>query len=124
MTATVAGRVAAGAAFLDEREPGWWQRIDLDRLEMASECRCVLGQLSTDVAPWWPDVVREFGLRRAAATFSDDPRLCDWELGFNVSLARGKQEQDRECAELGAEWKRVITARRAEVRVLVGAASS
>lgn len=37
--------VAAGAAWLDERVPGWWQRINLDALRMKSCEWCVLGQV-------------------------------------------------------------------------------
>ena len=46
---TIAERVAAGAAFLDEHDPGWW-RADVDRaidlrvFEMAEPEHCVLGQ--------------------------------------------------------------------------------
>ncbi len=32
--ATIAQRVAAGAALLDEKRPGWWRRIDLDTLDI------------------------------------------------------------------------------------------
>ena len=46
---TEAERVAAGAAYLNEREPGWLQRIDLDRLDLKAPCRCVLGQLAMDL---------------------------------------------------------------------------
>ncbi len=45
MTDTIEQRVAAGAAWLDEHEPGWERRIDLATLDLASSCRCVLGQL-------------------------------------------------------------------------------
>lgn len=49
MTAlTIAERVAAGAAWLDAEQPGWVDRIDLDRLNLASSCRCILGQLFND----------------------------------------------------------------------------
>lgn len=37
--------VTAGAKLLDEKCPGWVQRIDLDNLIMASCHQCVLGQL-------------------------------------------------------------------------------
>lgn len=61
----VAERVAAGAAYLDDREPGWWERIDMDRLDMSAECLCVLGQLATDLeTPLWAAIVMSFGLRR------------------------------------------------------------
>lgn len=41
----IAERVAAGAALLDERQPGWWQRINLDSLDLGSCVGCILGQL-------------------------------------------------------------------------------
>lgn len=37
--------VERGAALLDERLPGWEDKIDLERLDLASTCNCVLGQL-------------------------------------------------------------------------------
>lgn len=42
-------RIEAGAAYLDETLPGWWDTIDLDTLNMGSGCRCVLGQLAVDM---------------------------------------------------------------------------
>lgn len=42
---TASELVARGAALLDSKLPGWADQIDLDTLEMASGCRCVLGQL-------------------------------------------------------------------------------
>jgi hypothetical protein len=38
-------RVAAGAAWLNEVDPGWISRIDLDNLDVASVRRCVCGQV-------------------------------------------------------------------------------
>lgn len=40
-----AARAAAGAAFLDERIPGWAARISLDLLDMSNCEWCILGQL-------------------------------------------------------------------------------
>lgn len=40
--------VKAGAQLLDEREPGWAQRIDVQGLEMSACKACVLGQLYGD----------------------------------------------------------------------------
>jgi hypothetical protein len=38
-------RVKEGMRLLDERGPErWWERIDLDTLDVASSCNCVLGQ--------------------------------------------------------------------------------
>jgi hypothetical protein len=33
------------AAMLDRVKPGWWKKIDLDTLNLASHRQCVLGQL-------------------------------------------------------------------------------
>ncbi|MEO3852595.1 hypothetical protein ABGB09_34095 [Streptomyces sp. B8F3] len=37
-------RVERGAAFLDEKAPGWVDRIDLDTLDVASDHLCVTAQ--------------------------------------------------------------------------------
>ncbi|HTJ37080.1 MAG TPA: hypothetical protein VL738_27960, partial [Dactylosporangium sp.] len=47
--ATIAERVAAGAAFLDEHDPEWWRAdveraIDLDKLNLGHGDACILGQ--------------------------------------------------------------------------------
>lgn len=45
VTSDIAERVEAGAAFLDERHPGWVDDIDTEKLDLI-DCRvCVLGQL-------------------------------------------------------------------------------
>jgi hypothetical protein len=44
-TDSLAGRVEAGAAWLDAVYPEWWTHIDLDELDLADSCRCVCGQL-------------------------------------------------------------------------------
>ena len=43
--ATVEERVAAGAALLDDRRPGWFKDIDCGSLDIASAQACVCGQL-------------------------------------------------------------------------------
>ena len=44
-------RVKLGAAWLDERYPNWWDKIDLGTLELSSCDLCVLGQVWTGVVP-------------------------------------------------------------------------
>lgn len=102
MSATIAERVAKGAALLDEREPGWWQRIDLDTLDLKAPCRCILGQLDTDRQDHdlWLWIASRFGLD----VWEDD----DKRLGFNVL-----HHSDRAYANLTAAWRTLIEARRA-----------
>jgi hypothetical protein len=54
---SVDDRVAAGAAWLDANRPSWWQRINLDTLDLSLNCGCVLGQLDGD---FWdaPEVIK------------------------------------------------------------------
>ncbi|MEV4575901.1 hypothetical protein AB0K16_21915 [Nonomuraea jabiensis] len=41
-------RVAAGAALLDKKTPGWYQDIDLGILDLYSTDDCILGQVFGD----------------------------------------------------------------------------
>jgi hypothetical protein len=92
---SIAERVAAGAAFLDEHEPGWWKRIDLPSLDL-SDCEdCVLGQL----LGCYEDGLTELGLDCEQSIF----------LGFGES---GLLIDECDYDELTTEWKRVITGRR------------
>ena len=54
------GRVREGAKFLDEKIPDWYRQVVVEELDMADECRCVLGQLgdkqvNLDRVGWHPD---------------------------------------------------------------------
>lgn len=56
--------VRKGIKFLNEREPGWRKRIDLNTLDVANCAKCVLGQLygeyGTGVHKLFPELGREF----------------------------------------------------------------
>lgn len=51
MTDTVEARVARGAAWLDEKYPGWYSKIDLSVLDISDCYQCVLGQVYTGCIP-------------------------------------------------------------------------
>lgn len=103
MSATIQERVAAGAAWLDAHEPDyyapdpWYERIEVEHLQLTSTCNCVLGQLWGN---YWT-AVREQALGDTAP------------LGFNVRAHLLVADRIAEVAALEAEWYRVITARRA-----------
>ena len=110
---TIAERVAAGAAFLDEREPDWWRRIDVKRLELASSCQCVLGQLHSHKCgePSMHYLHARSRFEVADVCGHADP---DAALGFDVSdAARRAGREGVEYAGLTAEWRRVIAERQA-----------
>jgi hypothetical protein len=97
---TIAERVAAGAAFLDEHEPGWADRINLRVLDQNSVCLCVLGQTfagrvgSSYYGNGYDWALEEFDIRTAAA------------LGFDAV------NDDEDYDDLATEWARLIVARR------------
>lgn len=97
----IAERVKRGAALLDEKRPGWWQRIDLGRLDVASDCDCVGGQLPGGYGKVADDL---FG---PGVTFS-----LEVSHGFE---ADGDFEggDAGEFAALTEAWRSLILARRA-----------
>lgn len=110
---TIAERVAAGAAWLDEHEPGWVGRIDLDVLDVADDERCIAGQLRGSfgeaVAGW-------FGDRTACGTAADlGMCLSGMECDPRTPYAEWVLLRDAIYARLTAAWRELIAARRAEV---------
>lgn len=92
---------ATGAAFLDERFPGWAEQIDLERLDLEAGCDCVLGQLYCDL----PGTRNGFakGVAWLNIDFNEDgPDLID--LGFISG-------DDYQYPELTAAWKPEIEKR-------------
>lgn len=49
-------RVKAGAAWLDENQPGWRDRVDAVRLSLRSGCDCILGQVFEEQAEAAPNL--------------------------------------------------------------------
>ena len=104
---TIAERVAKGAALLDAEQPGWADRIDLDELELESCRHCVLGQLFSGGCP---DPEACLGCEDGFEHVTNSrPELDFPALGFDKSRTDG----DGAYSELTAEWRRLISERRA-----------
>ena len=82
MNESIQDCVNRGVILLNEREPGWLDRIDLDRLSLSSLCNCVLGQV---LGGYDSDYVED-----------------DYKYGFDTTTQIG------ECSELTACWKQKI----------------
>jgi hypothetical protein len=124
----VAERVARGAAWLDEKYPQWFDKIDLSTLDLSRCTQCVLGQVYTGVIPaaeqgqvlaqtiaqitqGWPDADEwaqdyrlqvasgEFGGYQILTDFHELPEDGEWH-GF-VAKADRDGEQD---ADMDAEY--------------------
>lgn len=93
--------VEKGAAFLDERAPGWLARVNVADLDLGSCFACVLGQLGGD----YRDETRRLGMNL------EDAIQC----GFNVPEDENALKERLQYEALTDEWRKYIAAARAEV---------
>ena len=111
-------RVAAGAALLDEKRPGWWQRIDTDTLDMGETCGCILGQTyeaNGRSTPFDMGCVDLFGSKLGVYGWVADD---GWDAATEHGFSLGPQAyEESEWAELRAAWVALIEARRAAPEV-------
>lgn len=104
-------RVARGAAYLDEVDPGWWQRLDAAVLELSHGQSCVLGQLHGGF---------ERGLSRSAIwNMGSAPRasLSPVALGFLCVQGVAEAEQERDYVLLNEAWQEEVIQRRPSVDI-------
>lgn len=85
-----------GASWLDTVQPAWWQRIDTDTLDIASDIDCVLGQVFS----------RTYTVAADALALDHEARVG---LGFTVPKW---QSWYREIPKLNAAWREEIDRRR------------
>lgn len=84
----IAARVARGAAWLDEKYPQWYSKIDLSILDLGNCTQCVLGQVYTGVIP-----AAEQGqvLAQTIAQVTNGwPDADEWEQDYRLQVASGE----------------------------------
>lgn len=116
-TEAVRERVARGAAYLDEVDPGWHHRVDPASLELADGQFCVLGQLHGDF---------RLGLGRAhLINLSSAPRasLSPVTHGFQCVQNVSDAWQERDYQRLTRAWRAAVRERRPAPSVGDGATS-
>ena len=114
MTKPYEARVRLGAAFLDEKKPGWWdgkkrKKINLELLDMGSPCRCVLGQLSGErmiIGSPTPYAVGATSVGISPSSTASDA------LGFSVY-----GHNDERYPSLTRRWREEIENRRKEAGI-------
>jgi hypothetical protein len=101
-----ADRVKRGASFLDEEKPGWFNLIDLDKLNMGDGSDCVIGQLFKDVDLDYKESAYFFGVEEMHIGESGWPN--EYTLGFMLDWKMGNS---RNWELLTDAWKIEITNR-------------
>lgn len=94
-------RVRLGAELLDDKRPGWFQRIDTDRLRIDSCYHCVIAQL-TDGQHTFPFTI---GLTQLGVTHASP-------FGFGIDEKGGRLAEDAAFALLQDAWIDAIAARK------------
>jgi hypothetical protein len=100
-------RATRGAAYLDEADPGWHERLNPATLELADGAHCVLGQLHGGF--------RDGLLRARVLDLSSAPlaSLSPVGLGFQARRDLGGEVEALDYAFLNRAWREAIAARRA-----------
>lgn len=93
-------RVLRGVALLDEKHPGWAQRINLDRFELRAIDNCVLGQLYE----------RDY-FKGVSQVLGNASEVVQEDFGFNVGYDGDDAEVERVFDLLEADWRVVIAER-------------
>lgn len=105
MATDVAERVTRGVALLDEKVPGWVDKVNVERLDVSNGVTCVLGQL--------------YGAYNSGRAKLDLDEAQAAELGFQVRFPKGGTSLGDlvvllvaafgdEYPALTKEWQRVI----------------
>ncbi len=89
--------VARGVALLDEKVPGWREKINVETLDMGDYCICVLGQQFGD-----------FGEGLSNLGFD----LGDADLARNYGFQRLAGHSDDEYQALTDAWREAIVGAR------------
>ena len=103
-------RVVKGAAFFDERDPGWFDCIDPKRLNVASAMSCPVGQIYRDSWDFTRTIELILGINRAERVGSDPG-------GFELSARAAELglcsqgNDDREYPALTRAWAAIVRKR-------------
>ena len=92
-------QVAKGAKFLDEKSPGWAEKINTKKLAMVSNTHCILGQLGK---------AQGYKGSAPAFEFGEDLGLTESKFISYGFEADGSEDADKTHAEL---WKAEIEKR-------------
>jgi hypothetical protein len=118
--ATVEERVAAGVQLLDEKVPGWRDKIEAGQLSLASCVDCVIGQVfdvrhgrGIGIGPYFDWLKHVRWLLGIEGVVMPDRRLRERLIPYGMEAKPGWSEEpftpdvdDREALE--KQWKKVI----------------
>ena len=96
--------VKNGATLLDASVPGWYKKIDLDRLDIQHASKCIIGQVFGD---YWDG--------RDLLSINDDNEISHgFFLQHNIGRKNDYKKRRRFWKKLNKAWERAIQRRLAE----------
>lgn len=114
-------RAKAGAILLDLLQPGWAERINVQRLRLEDCQACVLGQL---YGGYSAGLEKVFAMRVRPREQAPDLSFNAWcnerdaagaDGGFCIPVGSGREQYDRLYGNLTKAWVREIEKRRKPV---------
>ncbi len=93
---TLDERVAKGSQWLDQKQPGWRQKINIDTLDVESMYNCVLGQVFGSFS----HAIHDCGIPLS---------ILDWGFCCPIKYSRDKSVVSQAFGKLTAAWKKVLS---------------
>lgn len=103
--AEIRSRVRKGAERMDSEQPGWFNRVDVKRLDTGSAIDDVVTQACGTKWTRWGQTVAKL-LKKPAALWDDTPQ----QFGFNAYAVKDPSKSV-EITGLNAAWKAEIASR-------------
>jgi len=82
-------RIEQAASFLDQNEPGWFDRIDTLRLDITSVQDCIMGQLFGN---WYDAPYSYNSFKYSIWAFECEASTCDWIEAIHERKENGVTE--------------------------------
>lgn len=119
MELTIDQRIENGVRYLNQHMPDWLDIIDLDRLDLAADCSCVLGQIVgkvdgesmfTNVVEQPPQVRGHWHQNKRVAEEAGMPEIMSFQQSVDNGFHTGDFDSPSdEWAALTQAWGRKIT---------------
>lgn len=84
---TIAERVSAGIALLDEKVPDWRERVSVEDFDIRSTYNCILGQVFGGVDAGYHVGLERLGLEKCSCCYEENTvASCGFDVDFGDDM--------------------------------------